>query len=319
MQSSGGEGLLAKDGPLVVRTGKHTGRSRQGQVHRSRRRDRRHGLVGQDQQADGAGAFRRAQGRLPGRAGRARRLCSSPTCSAARSRSTACNVRVINELAWHNLFIRTLLVRPEAEELAGFVPEFTIIDLPSFSADPERHGCRSETVIAVNLTEKLILIGGTEYAGEMKKSVFGLLNYPAPGRRRHADALLGQHRPEGRHARSSSASSGTGKTTLSADAEPHADRRRRAWLVGHGGLQLRRRLLRQDDPPVGREPSRRSTRPPSASARCSRTWSWTRRPASSTSTSAAYAENSRGAYPIDFIPELFGRRTWARCRRTSSC
>ena len=91
-------------------------------------------------------------------------------------------VRVINELAWHNLFIRTLLVRPGADELAGFEPEFTIIDLPSFRADPARHGTRSETVIAVNLTEKLILIGGTAYAGEMKKSVFGILNYLLPPR-----------------------------------------------------------------------------------------------------------------------------------------
>jgi phosphoenolpyruvate carboxykinase (ATP) len=64
------------------------------------------------------------------------------------------NVRVINELAWHNLFIRTLLVRPEPDELAGFVPEYTIIDLPSFRADPERHGCRSETVIAVNFDRR---------------------------------------------------------------------------------------------------------------------------------------------------------------------
>src|SRR3546814_6682012 len=67
------------------------------------------------------------------------------------------NVRVINELAWHNLFIRTLLVRPQASELADFVPEFTIIALPSFRADPERHDSRSETVVAVNFSEKLIL------------------------------------------------------------------------------------------------------------------------------------------------------------------
>ncbi len=58
---------------------------------------------------------------------------------------------------------------PKASELAGFAPDYTIIDLPSFRADPERHGCRSETVIAINLTKKLILIGGTEYGGEMKK------------------------------------------------------------------------------------------------------------------------------------------------------
>ena len=87
---------------------------------------------------------------------------------------------MINELAWHNLFIRTMLVRPDEAALPGFDPEYTIIDLPSFRADPARHGCRSETVIAVNFTEKLILIGGTAYAGEMKKSVFGILNYLLP-------------------------------------------------------------------------------------------------------------------------------------------
>src|SRR5205085_2443694 len=72
-------------------------------------------------------------------------------------------VRVVNELAWHNLFIRTLLVRPDGAELAAFEPEYMIIDLPSFRADAERHGCRSETVVAVNFTKKLILIGGTAY------------------------------------------------------------------------------------------------------------------------------------------------------------
>ncbi len=90
------------------------------------------------------------------------------------------NVRVINQMAWHNLFIRTLLVRPSADELADFVPEYTIINLPSFKADPARHGCRSDTIIAVNFTDKLILIGNTEYSGEMKKGVFGLLNYLLP-------------------------------------------------------------------------------------------------------------------------------------------
>jgi len=127
------------------------------------------------------------------------------------------NVRVINELAWHNLFIRTLLVRPTAEELDGFDPEFTIIDLPSFRADPARHGTRSETVIAVNLTEKLILIGGTKYAGEMKKSVFGILNYLLPPQGvmpMHCSANIG---PEGDTAVFFGLS-GTGKTTLSADA-----------------------------------------------------------------------------------------------------
>jgi phosphoenolpyruvate carboxykinase (ATP) len=127
------------------------------------------------------------------------------------------NVRVINELAWHNLFIRTMLVRPTAGQLADFAPEYTIIDLPSFRADPERHGTRSETVIAVNLSEKLILIGGTRYAGEMKKSVFGILNYLLPTKGvmpMHCSANVGA---DGKTAVFFGLS-GTGKTTLSADA-----------------------------------------------------------------------------------------------------
>ncbi|MEM1133003.1 MAG: phosphoenolpyruvate carboxykinase [Pseudomonadota bacterium] len=127
------------------------------------------------------------------------------------------NVQVVNELAWHNLFIRTMLVRPTGEELAGFTADYTIIDLPSFRADPERHGTRSETVIAVNLSEKLILIGGTKYAGEMKKSVFGLLNYLLP-----KDGIMPMHCSANIGSKGDTAIffglSGTGKTTLSADA-----------------------------------------------------------------------------------------------------
>ena len=92
------------------------------------------------------------------------------------------DVRLVTELAWHNLFIRHLLRRPDAAELASFVPEFTIINCPSFKADPARHGTRTETVIALNFDKKLILIGNTAYAGENKKSVFTLLNYILPAK-----------------------------------------------------------------------------------------------------------------------------------------
>ena len=127
------------------------------------------------------------------------------------------NVRVITQMAWHSLFVRTLLVRPTPEELASFAPEYTIINLPSFKANPERHGCRSDTVIAVSFTEKLILIGNTEYSGEMKKGVFGLLNYLLP-----AQGVMPMHCSANIGADGKSAIffglSGTGKTTLSADA-----------------------------------------------------------------------------------------------------
>jgi phosphoenolpyruvate carboxykinase (ATP) len=125
-------------------------------------------------------------------------------------------VRVITEFAWHSLFIRNLLIRPDREALSTFVPKMTIIDLPSFRADPARHGTRSETVIAVDLTRKIVLIGGSAYAGEMKKSVFTALNYLLPESGvmpMHCSANVG---PNGDSAVFFGLS-GTGKTTLSAD------------------------------------------------------------------------------------------------------
>ncbi len=128
------------------------------------------------------------------------------------------NVRVVNELAWHNLFIRHLLRRPSRDALDSFVSDYTIINCPSFKADPAKHGCRTETVIAINIDKKLILIGNTEYAGENKKSVFGLLNYILPER-----GIMPMH-CSANHANGNPVDtaiffglSGTGKTTLSAD------------------------------------------------------------------------------------------------------
>ncbi len=128
------------------------------------------------------------------------------------------DVRVVTELAWHGLFIRHLLRRPEREELDSFVPEWTIINCPSFKADPARHGCRSETVIALNFDRRTILIANTEYAGENKKSVFTLLNYILPGK-----GVMAMH-CSANHALDDPSDSavffglsGTGKTTLSAD------------------------------------------------------------------------------------------------------
>ncbi|QBY02302.1 phosphoenolpyruvate carboxykinase [Rhodophyticola sp. CCM32] len=128
------------------------------------------------------------------------------------------DVRLVTELAWHGLFIRHMLRRPDMEELARFVPEYTIINCPSFQADPKRHGCRSETVIALNFDRKLILIGGTAYAGENKKSVFTLLNYILPGKdvmAMHCSANHAIGKPE--ETAVFFGLSGTGKTTLSAD------------------------------------------------------------------------------------------------------
>ena len=173
--------------------------------------------------------------------------CSRRTSTAAPIRNTGSRPASITELAWHSLFIRQLLIRPERAELASFVPELTIVDLPSFKADRQapRRCEGSDTMIAIDFTRKIILIGGSSYAGEIKKSVFTTLNFYLPARGRDADALLGQCRARTATSALFFGLSGTGKTTLSADPQPHADRRRRARLGPGRHLQFRGRLLRQ--------------------------------------------------------------------------
>ena len=210
-----GEGKLAADGPLVVSTGNHTGRSAKDK-YMVRDAETEHNLWWDNNQAMSPAHFAALKADFLAALGAKSELFVADLYGGSQPENRV-RVRVINELAWHNLFIRTLLVRPEAADLERFAPDFTIIDLPSFRADPARHGCRGETVIAVNLTDKLILIGGTAYAGEMKKSVFGLLNYllPAEGiMPMHCSANIG---PNGDTAVFFGLS-GTGKTTLSADA-----------------------------------------------------------------------------------------------------
>ncbi|HZG31937.1 MAG TPA: phosphoenolpyruvate carboxykinase, partial [Sphingopyxis sp.] len=210
------------------------------------------------------------------------------------------NVRVINEFAWHNLFIRTLLVRPERDELAGFQPEYTIIDLPTFRADPAKYGCRSETIIAVNFTEKLILIGGTAYAGEMKKSVFGILNYLLPVKGvmpMHCSANIG---PDGDTAVFFGLS-GTGKTTLSADAsrtligdDEHGWSDTAVFNFEGGCYAKMIRLSPEAEPEIFATTKRFGTVLENVVID----------PATRELDfdDATLAENSRGSYPIDFIP-----------------
>lgn len=127
-------------------------------------------------------------------------------------------VRVVNELAWHNLFARDLFIRPTAEQLAAFKADFTIINAPSFKANPAEDGTASETFILINFAEKLVLIGGTAYAGETKKSVFTIMNYLMPQRgvlSMHCSANIGS---DGKSAVFFGLS-GTGKTSLSADPQ----------------------------------------------------------------------------------------------------
>ena len=125
-------------------------------------------------------------------------------------------IQVINEYAWHNLFAKQLFVRPSAEELKTHEPEFTIISAPSFKANPEKDRTNSEAFVLVSFKQKIVLIGGTEYAGEIKKSVFSIMNLLLPRKNilsMHCSANVGS---EGDVALFFGLS-GTGKTTLSAD------------------------------------------------------------------------------------------------------
>ena len=127
------------------------------------------------------------------------------------------NVRVISESAWHSLFAYNMFLRLSAEERVDFEPGFTVLHAPHLKADPARHGANSETAIMVNFTAREVVVCGTRYAGEIKKSIFSVLNHMLPEAGvlpMHCSANIG---PEGDTALFFGLS-GTGKTTLSADA-----------------------------------------------------------------------------------------------------
>ena len=133
------------------------------------------------------------------------------------------NVRVISESPWHALFAYNMFLRLSAEERPGFEPGFTVYHAPTLQADPEKHGTNSSTFIVVNFGDRSVLVGGTQYAGEIKKSIFAVLNFELPNRGvlpMHCSANIG---PDGDTALFFGLS-GTGKTTLSADPE--------RWLIG---------------------------------------------------------------------------------------
>ena len=208
------EGQLAIDGPLVCRTGAHTGRSPNdkfvvkepgseahvwwGKVNKPiepanydvLRRDIINHLKSQELFVQDLYAGADQQYRLP--------------------------VRFIHELAWQNLFVRNLFIVPPASELETFQPQFTVMTAPSFKADPSRHGTRSEVAIVLNMASREILICGTSYGGENKKSIFTVLNYLLPLQNvlsMHCSANIGA----GGDTALFFGLSGTGKTTLSSD------------------------------------------------------------------------------------------------------
>jgi phosphoenolpyruvate carboxykinase (ATP) len=292
-----GEGQVAKNGPLVVRTGIHTGRSagdkfvvRDASTENTVWWDNNKSMTPAQFDTLYADMMAHAEGH---------ELFAKDLFGGA-DLTHRISVRIVTEYAWHSLFVHQLLIRPTAEELKGFDPEFAIIDLPSFVADPKKHGCISETVIAVNFAKKLILIGGTSYAGEMKKSVFTIMNYLLPAKR-----VMSMHCSANVGANGESAIffglSGTGKTTLSADAsrtlvgdDEHGWSENGIFNIEGGCYAKVIKLSREAEPEIYSTTERFGTVLENVVMNAA-----TRE---LDLNDATYAENTRAAYPIDYIP-----------------
>jgi phosphoenolpyruvate carboxykinase (ATP) len=210
-----GEGIFSDHGALIVDTGEHTGRAAKDKaiVREPTSEDKVWwGEVNKDFAPEKFNALRdRMMAHTKGRD-----LFVQDTFAGADPKYRL-PVRIITELAWHSLFARTMFINDDrTEEIHQ--PEFTVINIPSFHADPARDGTRSSTFILVDFGQKLVLIGGTSYAGETKKSVFSILNYLLPQRdvmSMHCSANVG----DAGDVAIFFGLSGTGKTTLSADPE----------------------------------------------------------------------------------------------------
>jgi phosphoenolpyruvate carboxykinase (ATP) len=210
------EGLIAANGPLVVRTGHHTGRSPKDKFIVREPSSAASVWWGDVNHPISEEHYDRLRARLM-RYVSDRVLYAQDLFIGAHPDHRR-SLRVYTETAWASIFARNLFRRPTTEDLAAFAPNFTIIDVPSFQADPETEGVRTGTAILVHLKRMEILIVGTMYAGEIKKSAFTVMNYLLPD-----EGVLPMHSSVNVGKQGDSVIffglSGTGKTTLSADPE----------------------------------------------------------------------------------------------------
>ncbi|MEE8273703.1 MAG: phosphoenolpyruvate carboxykinase, partial [Alphaproteobacteria bacterium] len=293
-----GEGQLSRGGPLVVLTGQHTGRSANDKF-----------IVKESSSADDiwwgavnkpispkhfAGIRQKLFAYLQGRE------VFVQDCYAGADPAHRLPVRIVTETAWHSLFARNMFIVPPRDALADFEPRFTVMQAPGFQADPEPDGTNSGVFVIINFAEREVIIGGTSYAGEIKKSVFTVLNYLLPGR-----GVLPMHSSVNVGKAGDSAVffglSGTGKTTLSADPK--------RTLVGddehgwgddgvfnfEGGCYAKViRLDAEAEPEIYATTRRFGTVIENVVADAD-----TR---ALDLDDAAFTENTRASYPLDFIP-----------------
>ena len=294
-----GEGELGAAGQMVVETGEHTGRSPKDKFFVREPGSETHIDWGDTNKPIDATVFGALFERVAAYLSE-REIYSLDTYVGADERYRL-PVRVITQYAWHSLFARNLFLTPD-EAPADFVPEFTVVDAAEFVADPARDGTRSGTFILIDMARKIVLIGGTRYAGEIKKSVFTLMNYLMPLRDvlpMHCSANVG---PGGDTAVFFGLS-GTGKTTLSADSRrPLVGDDEHGWSADgvfnfEGGCYAKViRLSQKAEPEI---------------------WSASHRFGAVLENvvvdeatraldleSEAKTENTRSAYPVEFIPNI---------------
>src|SRR5215468_646519 len=211
------EGRIAHLGPLVVNTGQHTGRSANDKFIVREASSEKHVWWGKTNRPFEQANFDRLREKVL--AHLQGKDVYVQDCFAGADPEYRVPIRVITEYAWHSLFARHMFVRADWKtQAANHVPEFTVINVPTLQANPEADGTNSPTFILMDFGRKLILIGGTSYAGETKKSIFTLLNYLLPLKgvlSMHCSANIGK----AGDAAIFFGLSGTGKTTLSADPE----------------------------------------------------------------------------------------------------
>lgn len=290
------EGEIAQHGPLVVKTGEHTGRSAKDKFI-VRHPEIESKIWWDANKAMSPEHFDRLRADMLAYAAE-KELFTQNLCGGADP-DYRIGVRVFTEFAWHALFIQHLLIRPPMSERDA-EPDFTIVCLPNFEADPERHGCRTKTVIAIDFVRRLALIGGTSYAGEMKKSVFTILNFILPEESvmpMHCSVNVGRSNDPAIFF----GLSGTGKTTLSADpARTLIGDDEHGWSPNglfnfEGGCYAKMiRLSPEAEPEIYSTTKRFGTVFENV----------VMDPATRELDfdDPSLAENSRGAYPIDFIP-----------------
>ena len=211
---AGEEGMIAAEGSLVVRTGKHTGRSPRDKFVVREPWSQDKVWWGEVNHEISEANYDRLRARLMGYL-KDRELYAQDLYIGAHQAHRR-SLRVYTETAWASIFARNLFRRPPREDLATFEPNFTIIDVPSFEADPATEGTRTGTAILLHLKRMEIIIVGTKYAGEIKKSAFTVMNYLMPDEGvlpMHSSINVGEHGD----ACIFFGLSGTGKTTLSAD------------------------------------------------------------------------------------------------------